>query len=95
MGLNLLAVNTRNHTGPTPRTTHTWLHWLCKCCFFSLQSAKKGAFYLINENGQPLRGLKWTTLKRLERFQTGLWTRDNSKCWTGSVKLMKKKGSYY
>lgn len=63
MGPNLLAVNTRNHTGPTRHTTHTWLRWLWKCSFFSLQSAKKGAFYLINENGQALKGLKWATLK--------------------------------
>lgn len=34
MGLNLLAVNTRNHTGPARRTTHAWLHWLRKYCSF-------------------------------------------------------------
>lgn len=61
----------------------------CENVVFSLQSAKKGAFYLINENGQALTGFKWTTLKRLEHFQTDLWTRDNSKCWLSSVQLMK------
>lgn len=51
-----------------------------KMLFFSLQSAKKGGFYLMNENRQALGGLKWTTL---ERFQTALWTCDSSKCRLG------------
>lgn len=59
-----------------------------KVLFFSLQSAKKGAFYLINENGQALGGLKWDTLKALEHFQAGLWTHDSSKCWPGSLHIV-------
>lgn len=43
-----------------------------KMLFFSLQSAKKGAFYLINENRQALQGLKWPAPTRLEHFQHGL-----------------------
>lgn len=67
MGLSLLAVNTRNHTSPTRHTTHT--HGFTeKVLFFSLQSAKKGAFYLIYEDGQALWGLKWATLKVLENL---------------------------
>lgn len=65
-----------------------------KMLFFSLQSAKKGAFYLINENGQALGGFKWAALERLERFQAALWTRDNSECWTHFVQLRKKKGGF-
>lgn len=87
---NLLAVNTRNHTGPTRHTTHTWLHWLWKCCFFP----EKGAFYLINKNRQALGGSKWATLKALVLFQTGLWTHDNSKNCSGSRHIIKYKMFY-
>lgn len=66
MGSDLLAVNTRNQWSLASHHTHTFTcahtaSLTVKMLFSFIQSAKKGAFNLINENGRARRGLRWAT----------------------------------